>query len=146
MTNRYLSNRVTLGDNQNVKLEKAFQDKSPITLRFSKGELTDNDELMLTKTQLKKMQKAMASGVGVDIKISKTQIRHVMKHGGSLFSTLVSPGIRLLPVVAKKVLPALATGAIGSLGGLVMDKITKRGRGQIVGYTIPRYKIAGILP
>ena len=54
MTNRYLSYGVTLSDNQNVKLEKAFQDKSLITLRFSKGELTDNDELMLTKTQLKK--------------------------------------------------------------------------------------------
>ena len=88
----------------------------------------------------------MASGVGVDIKISKTQIRHVVKHGGSFFSTLVSLSIRLLPVVAKKVLPALATGAIGSLGGLAMDKIEKRGRGQIVGYTIPRDKIAGILP
>ena len=44
-----------------------------------------------------------------------------MRHGGYLFSTLVSLGVRLLPVVAKKVLPALATCAIDSLGGLAMD-------------------------
>ena len=44
-----------------------------------------------------------------------------MRHGGYLFSTLVSLGVRLLPVVAKKVFQALATFAIGSLGGLAMD-------------------------
>ena len=103
---------------------------------MSKGELINGDDLMLTKTQLKKIQKAMALGVGVDIKISKTQIRHVVQHGGYLFSTLVSLGARLLPVIVKKVLQALATGAIVSLGGLAMDKITKRGKGQTGGFMI----------
>ena len=92
--------RVTLSTDQKVKLAKAFQDKSPITLHLSKGELIDY--LMLTKTQLKKIQKAMALGVGVDIKICEIQIRHVMQHGGYLFSTLVSSGARLLSVVAKR--------------------------------------------
>lgn len=104
---------------------------------MSKGELINGDDLMLTKKQLKKIQKAMALGVGVDIKISKTQIRHVVQHGGYLFSTLVSLGSRLFPVIAKRVLPALATGAIVSLGGLAMDKITKRGKGQTGGFMIP---------
>ena len=69
------------------------------------------------------MQKAMALSIGVDIKICEIQIRHVVRRGSYLFSTLVSLGVRLLPVVAKKVLPALATCAIGSLGGdgLAMD-------------------------
>ena len=43
----------------------------------------------------------MALGVGVDIKICETQIRHVMQHGGYLFSTLVSLGARLLPVLKR---------------------------------------------
>ena len=94
--------RVTLSTDQKVKLAKAFQDKSPITLHLSKGELIDGDDLMLTKTQLKKIQKAMALGVGVDIKICEIQIKHVVQHGGYLFSTLVSSGARLLPVVAKR--------------------------------------------
>ena len=63
----------------------------------------------------------MVLGIGADIKICEIQIRHVVRHGGYLFSTLVSLGVRLLPVVAKKVLQALATFAIGSLGGLAMD-------------------------
>ena len=63
----------------------------------------------------------MALGVGVDIKICEIQIRHVVRHGGYLFSTLVSLSVRLLPVAAKKVIPALTTCAIGSLGGLAMD-------------------------
>ena len=70
---------------------------------MSKGELIDGYDLMLTKTPLKKIQKAMALGVGVDIKICEIQIRPVMQHGGYLFSTLVSLGARLLPVIAKKV-------------------------------------------
>lgn len=57
MTNRYPSYRVILCDNQKVKLAKAYQDKSPIALRLSKGELIGNNEMMLTKTQLKKIQR-----------------------------------------------------------------------------------------
>ena len=52
MTNRYPSYKVILSDNQKVKLVKAYQDKSPIALRLSNGELIGNNEIMLTKTQL----------------------------------------------------------------------------------------------
>ena len=44
-------------------------------------------------------------------------------------------------MVAKKVLPCLATGALGSLGGLAMNKILKRGRGKTGGCMIPIDKI-----
>ena len=57
MTNRYPSYRVILSDNQKVKLAKAYQDKSPIALRLSKVELIGNNEMILTKTQLKKIQR-----------------------------------------------------------------------------------------
>ena len=57
MTNRYPSFKVILSDNQKVKLAKAYQDKSPIALRLSKGELIGNNEMTLTKTQLKKIQR-----------------------------------------------------------------------------------------
>ena len=57
MTNRYPSFKVILSDNQKVKLAKAYQYKSPIALRLSKGELIGNNEMMLTKTQLEKVQR-----------------------------------------------------------------------------------------
>ena len=146
MTKRYISYGFILTTNQKVNLSKAFQDKSPITLHLSKGELIDGNDLMLIKRKLKKIQKAVTLGVGVDIKISKTQIRHVVQHGGYLFSTIVSLGARLLPVITKKVLLALATGAIGSLGGLAMDKITKRGKGRTGGFMIQVDRINQLIP
>ena len=68
---QYHSHGVTLSDNQRAKLARAFKDKSSITLRLSNHELRRNDELMLTKTQLEKFQKAIASGVSVGVKLSK---------------------------------------------------------------------------
>ena len=81
---------------------------------------------MLTKTQLKRIQKSLNNGTGADIKISKTQIRKVAKQGGNLFSTLASLGARVLPFAVKgltKAVPALATGAVSALGSLGVDKL-----------------------
>ena len=55
---QYHSHGVTLSDNQKAKLARAFKDKSSITLRLSNHELSRNDELMLTKTQLKKVSES----------------------------------------------------------------------------------------
>ena len=85
---------------------------------------------MLTKTQLKRIQKSLNDGTGVDIKISKTQIRKVAKQGGNLFSSLASLGARVLPYAVKglsKAVPALATGAVSALGSLGIDKIFGKG-------------------
>ena len=97
---------------------------------------------MLTKTQLKRIQKAMNNGTGVDLKISKTQIRHLVQEGGSLLSSLLTLGTKALPYATKavsKVVPALATGAVQALGSLGVDKIF--GKGQSGGFLIPQDKI-----
>ena len=80
----YYSHGVSLSDGQRQKLARAYQNNSAITIRLNKNELTGNDELMLNRTQLNRIKKAMNNGTGVDIKISKTQIRKAVKHGGSL--------------------------------------------------------------
>ena len=72
----------------------------------------------------------MANGTGTDIKISKTQISKVAKHGGNLFSSPASIGARVLPYAVKglsKAVPALATGAVSVLGSLGIDKIFCKG-------------------
>ena len=86
MTKNY-PHRVSLSVVQKSKLAKAYQNNSPITIRLAKNELNGVDELMLTKTQINKIQKAMRDGNGVDIKISKTQIRKAVKYGGSLWES-----------------------------------------------------------
>ena len=83
----YIEYGVNLTDNQKMNLASAINNKTPLTLRIKHTYLRGNDELMLTKTQIGKIKKkSLANGRGTDIKISKTQIRKVAKHGGNLFS------------------------------------------------------------
>ena len=134
----YVKYGVKLSADQKKKLAKALSNKSAITLRLTKSDLTGNDMLMLTATQLKRIKKAMTNKTGVDLKISKTQIRSVVQKGGSLWNSLLNLGMRALPYASKAV-PALATGAIQALGSLGVDKIF--GRGQSGGFLIPQDKI-----
>ena len=96
MTN-YIECGVNLTDNQKMILASAINNKTPLTLRIKHSNLAGNDELMLTKTQIGRIQKSLADGTGTDVKISKTQIRKVAKHGGNLFTPLASLGARVLP-------------------------------------------------
>jgi len=108
----YVKYGVKLSAGQKEKLARVLSNKSAITIRLSKSDLTGSDELMLTKTQLKRIQKAMKNKTGVDLKISKTQIRHLVQEGGSLWSSLITLGSRMLPYATNavtKAAPALAT-------------------------------------
>ena len=126
----YFEYGVNLTDNQKRSLASAMNNKTPLSLRIKNSNLKGNGELMLTKTQLGRIQKSLANGTGVDIKISKTQIRKVAKQGGNLFTSLASLGARVLPYAVKglsKAVPALATGAVSALGSLGIDKIFGKG-------------------
>ena len=112
------------------KLFNAIQNKSPLTLRLKHSHLQGTDELMLTQRQIAKIQKSLANGTGSDIKISKTQISRSVKHGGNLFTSLISLGSKLLPYAVKgvsKVAPAIATGAATALGDLGIKKLFGKG-------------------
>ena len=126
----YIEYKVKLTDGQKSKLASAILNKSPLTLRLKHSQLRGSDELMLTKRQISKIKKSIANGTGSDIKISKTQIRRSVKHGGNLFSSLASLGARVLPYAIKgvsKVVPALATGAASALGEIGLNKIFGKG-------------------
>ena len=126
----YIEYGVKLTDGQKSKLASAILNKSPLTLRLKHGHLRGPDELMLTQRQISKIKKSIANGTGSDIKISKTQIRRSVKHGGNLFSSLASLGAKVLPYAIKgvsKVVPALATGAATALGEIGLNKIFGKG-------------------
>ena len=101
---------------------------------------------MLTKTQVNNLRKTISQGTASDIKISKTQIRKAIKHGGSLWGSLISLGSKLLPMampLAKKAVAPLATWALSGLASLGVDKIF--GKGQRGGFLIPMDKIAQLI-
>ena len=139
---QYFPYGVRLSEGQMEKLSRAYANKSPITLRLEKSDLAGNDEVMLTKTQIERIQKAMGMNKGVDIKISKSQIRNVVRHGGSLWTSLAGLSSKVLPMalpLAKKAIPPLATGALSGLASLGVDKLF--GSGQKCGFLIPDSKV-----
>ena len=95
---QYFKYGVKLTQNQNDQLLKAYEKNCPITLRLEKSQLKGKDKIMLTKTQINKSNKSKKLNKGVDIKISKSQIRKVVQHGGSLWSSLAGLSSRILPM------------------------------------------------
>ena len=139
----YVKYGVKLSTGQKQRLAKALSQKSAVTIRLSKSDLSGNDHLNLTKTQLKRLQKAMKNRTGADLKISRTQIRYLVQEGGSLWSSLINLGMRALPYASRavsKLGPALATGAAQALGSLGIDKIFGNGI-QTGGFLVPQNKI-----
>ena len=139
----YFEYRVSLTDNQKSQLASAIRNKSPLTLRLKHSHLQGSDELMLTKRQIAKIQKSLANGTGSDIKISRTQIRKTVKHGGNLFTSLASLGAKVLPYATKgisKAVRALTTGAASALGEIGLNKIFGKG------ITIPKRFIPMLPP
>ncbi|CAH3030536.1 unnamed protein product, partial [Porites evermanni] len=132
---KYYPYGVSLSKGQLEKLSRASNNNSAITIRLARNELSAPHELMLTKTQINKLRKAMSQGTGSDIKISKTQIRKAVRQGGSLWGSLISLGSKLLPMampLAKKAIASLATGALSGLASLGVDKIF--GKAQLIAY------------
>jgi len=134
----YHPHGVKLSAGQRQKLANAYRENSAITIRLSNNELSGSDQLMLTKTQIARLMKSKKNGTGSDIKISKTQIRKAVVHGGSLWSSLFSIGTKLLSyatTAASKAAPSLATGALSALGSLGIDKIFGKGQKRGIPYT-----------
>ena len=65
---QYFPYGVKLSKSQMEKLSRAYVNKSPITIRLENSDLKGNDEVILTKTQIKRIQKAIRMNKGVDIK------------------------------------------------------------------------------
>ena len=53
----YIKYGVNLSDGQKDKLARALSNKSAITIRLTKSDLTGSDDMMLTKTQLKRIKR-----------------------------------------------------------------------------------------
>ena len=141
----YIEYGVKLTNGQKAKLASAIKNNSSLTLRLKHSHLRGSDELMLTLRQITKIKKSLVNGTGSDIKISKTQIRRAVKHGGSLFSSLASLGAKVLPFALEgvpKLAPAIATGAASAFGELGIKKLFG---GQLPFITIPK-KFIKMLP
>ena len=139
----YFPYKVNLSEGQKKKLGRAFKANCALTLRLSGNQTSGNDELMLTANQIKRIAKAAALGKGVEIKISKTQIRKVMKQGGSLFSAIIPLARSLAPTLAKTLGLSALAGLASEGASQVVKKIS--GNGMKGGFLIPQDKIQKLI-
>ena len=132
--------KVNLTKGQKDKLERAFRNKNPVTLRLNKTQLSGNDQLMLTANQIKRIQKAASQGKGAEIKVSKAQAQKV---GGSFVSALFPLARSVAPILAK----TLGLSALAGLASEGATQVVKKisGSGQTGGFFIPQDKIQKLI-
>ena len=136
--------KIDLSRGQKKKLAKAIKSNCAITLRLDVDQTTGIDELMLTTNQIKRIKKAVDLDTGVELRISKTQIRKVTRQGGSLFSAVVPLARTLAPTLAK----TLGLSALAGLASEGASQVAKKisGKGAMTGgFLIPQDKIQKLI-
>ena len=133
MTELYEIN-VRLSDNQKKNLSNAYHKRETIVLRLTNDSLNGNDTLYVPAMVKKRLQKNRKLNKGMDIKLTKTNIRKQV--GGSLLSTVLSLGMRALPTIGE----TLGLSALGGLAEAGAKKLFGSGQ-QTGGFLIPQDKI-----
>ena len=132
---QYKSVNVNLTENQIQKLRQSINANcSATSLKLSNDDLDGDHTLFLTKTQYIKLQNAKDQGKGITIRMSSKQLKHNVKTEGGFLGALLpaigAVGRMVAPAllgVAKKALPALATGALSGLASTGVSKIFGNG-------------------
>ena len=140
MTQLYEIN-VKLSDNQKTNLSKAFHKRETIVLRLTKDALNGSDTLYVPATTVNRLVKNRTMKKGMDIKLSKTNIRKQV--GGSLLSSILTLGRAFGPTLAK----TLGLSALAGVASEGASQIVKKISGEGVGsFTIPYSKIRQLVP
>ena len=80
--NRYVNVKVNISEGQKQKLQSALQVGGPVSIRLGHEDLSGEDVLALTNSQVNKITKAYEGGKGITIKMSKSQLAHNKKVEG----------------------------------------------------------------
>ena len=132
---QYKSVNVNLTENQIQKLRQSINANcSATSIKLGNDDLDGEYTLFLTKTQYNKLQNAKNQGKGITIRMSSKQLKHNVKTEGgflgALLPMLAGVGRAVAPAVlglAKKAVPALATGALSGLASTGVSKLFGNG-------------------
>ena len=113
----YYPHKISLSDGQKVRLARAFGPGEAVSLRFKNEALSrGSDTLHLTARQIKKIQRAIKNKTGVDINMSKTQIRHARKFAQGAGMQVKRPpspmrgnGMRVNPAYLRRTPPFIGS-------------------------------------
>ena len=139
MTQLYEIN-VKLSDNQKTNLSKAYHKRETIVLRLTKDALNGRDTLYVPTTTVKRLEKNRTMNKGMEIKLSKTNIRKQV--GGSLLTSILTLGKAFGPTLAKTLGLSALAGAASEGASHIVKKISGKGAKSLaMSYTVPNSKI-----
>ena len=132
---QYKSTKVNLTENQIEKLRQAINANCAATsIKIGADDLDGDHTIFLTNAQYNKLQNAKNRGKGLTIRMSSKQLKHNVKTQGgflgALLPVLAGVGRVVAPAVmglAKKAIPALATGALSGLASTGVSKLFGNG-------------------
>src|SRR5271166_2158793 len=100
---------LNLSNEQIKKIALAAKKHREVKIRLSKNDLRGDHKLPLTQRQINKIQK---SKTGIDLELSVSALKHLVKTGGIL------PLLALLPLIFGGI------GAAGTVAGVVSNAVT----------------------
>ena len=125
--------KVKLSDNQKKNISDAYRKRETVVIRLTNDSLSGNDTLKVPATVKKRLEKNRKENKGMDIKLSKTNIRKQV--GGSLLTSALALTRAFGPTIAKTLGGAASTGA-----SQIVKKISGKGV-KTGGFLIPQNKI-----
>ena len=129
---------VRLSDGRKRNLPRAYQNNEEVTLRLTRNGLAGSDTLRVPAQLVKRLQKSRNAGKGMQIKISKANIRK--RDGSGIFSSLLPVLKSVAPTIGKTLGLSALAGAASEGASQIIKKIT---RGQL--FQVPNknlYKLA----
>ena len=130
--------KVNLSENQKKNIGDAYRKRETVVIRLTNDSLRGNDTLYVPAMMKKRLEKNRTENKGMDIKLSKTNIRKQV--GGSLLTSILALGRTFGPTIAK----TLGLSALGGLASEGASQIVKTIAGKGVqkgGFLIPQNKI-----
>ena len=117
---------VSLSEGQKRKLAKAYRDKEEVSIKLANKNLSGSDTLMVPKNTVNRLAKAKSLGKGMQIKISRANVRKQM---GSGIASSILPVLRNVGPVIGKTMGLSALAGLASEG--VSQLVKKISGGQI---------------
>ena len=114
--------KVKLSEGQKRKLAKAYRDNEEVSIRLPPRRLSGSDTLMVPKNTIKRLSKSKELGKGIQIKISKANVRK--QTGQGIFTSLLPVLRNVAPTIGKTVGLSALAGLASEGASQILKKIT----------------------
>ena len=126
--------KVNISEGQIEAMKDAIRLKKGIVLSFPKGGIRGEHELLLTPSQVNRLDKAQSAGKRMHLRLTAKQGARNASYTGGFLASIAA---RLLPLIARA-LPTIMTGlTTGLLSGGISKAISGKGLGDGLYLHIP---------